>query len=201
VDVITQLPRRRGGRPQTTSQFPHSQLDQQPDDAALLADLADRALGLDGVLERPSIISVPGARGLFLTEGRSAGPKVAFIRGREFAHFHPGPDWSLHLVLPDSTAELAIERGWAELHLIARTSALPGSVVMVYAPRDAGEAEAVWTLLQVSHAFASGAFGPGDRPIEVDWTASSGSVDVVLGTPPARPVEGCPTLVGDGLCP
>lgn len=155
MDVITALPRRRGGRPRTTSDFPHSQLDQQPDDGTLLAALADRARVLDGVVGRPSIISVPGARALFLADDHPAGPDVAFIRGREFAHFHPAPDWSLHLALPDSTADLAIERGWAELHLVARTPQLPGSVVMVYAPRDAGEAEVVWNLLEASHAFAA----------------------------------------------
>lgn len=155
MDVATALPRRRGGRPRTTSEFPHSQLDQQPGDGALLADLARRAFELEGVVERPSIVSVPGARALALADDCAVGPDVAFIRGREFAHFHPGPDWSLHLALPDSTADLAIERGWAELHLIARTEELPGSVVMLYAPRDAAEAEVLWTLLRASHAFAS----------------------------------------------
>lgn len=155
MDVATDLPRRRGGRPRTTSEFPHSQLDQQPDDPDPLSLLAERAFGLEGVVERPSNVSVPGARALVLAEDRPSGPPVAFIRGREFAHFHPGPDWSLHLALADSTADLAIERGWAELHLIARTEAFPGSVVMVYAPRDAAEAEVVWTLLQASHVFAS----------------------------------------------
>jgi hypothetical protein len=154
MDVTTALPRRRGGRPQTTSKFPHSQIDQQPDDPALLDELAQRALGLDGVIAGPSIISVPGARALFLAEDRPAGPATAFIRGREFAHFHPGPDWSLHMALPDSMADLAIDHGWAELHLIARTPAFPGSVVMVYAPRDRGEAEVVWSLLRAAREFA-----------------------------------------------
>ena len=155
MDVATDLPRRRGGRPKTTSEFPHSQLDQQPDDPNPLRLLAERAFGLEGVVERPSNVSVPGARALVLAEGRPPGPPVAFIRGREFAHFHPGPDRSLHLALADSTADLAIERGWAELHLIARTEEFPGSVVMVYAPRDAAEADVAWTLLQASLAFAS----------------------------------------------
>lgn len=155
MDVATELPRRRGGRPRTTSNFPHSQIDQQPDDPDALSLLAERAFGLDGVVERRSNVSVPGARALVLAEDRPSGPPLAFIRGREFAHFHPGPDRSLHLALLDSTADLAIERGWAELHLIARTEELPGSVVMVYAPRDAAEADVVWTLLKASHAFAS----------------------------------------------
>lgn len=155
MDVAVELPRRRGARPRTTSAFPHSQLDQQPEDPRLIDRLADRAFGLHGVVERPSSISVPGARALVLADDRAAGPDAAFIRGREFAHFHPGPDWSLHLMLPASTADVAIEAGWAELHLVARTRDFPGSAVMVYAPRDADEAEVVWTLLQASHAFAS----------------------------------------------
>lgn len=155
MDVVADLPRRRGDRPHTTSDFPHSQLDQQPAGGALLDELAQRAFALDGVVERPSVISVPGAKALVISDERPAGPDVAFIREREFAHFHPGPDWSLHLALPDATADLAIARGWAELHLVARTAEFPGSVVMVYAPRDADEAEAVWTLLRASHEFAT----------------------------------------------
>ncbi len=155
MDVITQLPRRRGDRPTTTSTFPHRQLDQQPDDPTVRDALARRAFALEGVVERDSIISVPGAKALVLADERLAGPDDAFIRGREFAHFHPDPDWSLHLALPDLVADVAIDRGWAELHLIARTEELPGSVVLVYAPRDGDEAEAVWTLLRASHEFAT----------------------------------------------
>lgn len=155
MDVITDLPQRRGVRPTTTSSFPHSQLDQQPDDQRVHDELIQRAFALDGVHERDSAISVPGARALVLDDDLPAGPDAAFLRGREFAHFHPRPDWSLHVALPDATADLAIERGWAELHLIARTEQLPGSVVMVYAPRDYEEAEIVLTLLQASRNFAA----------------------------------------------
>lgn len=154
MDVIADLPTRPGGRPRTSTDFPHSQLDQQPDDPGLLAGLRARATALDGVVEAPSGISVPGARALVLEGDRGAGPAGAFLCDREFAHFHPGPDWSLHVALPDDVADRAIERGWAELHLIARTEELPGSVVMLYAPRDVAEVEVVWTLLQASHAFA-----------------------------------------------
>ncbi len=157
MDVALELPERRGARPQTTDEFPHSQIDQQPADPALLDELLEQACALEGVVAGPSIISVPGARALFLAEDRAAGPSAAFIREREFAHFHPDPDWSLHLALPDATADVAIERGWAELHLVSRTEQLPGSVVLVYAPRDAEEAEVVWTLLRASHAFAGAA--------------------------------------------
>lgn len=154
MDVAIDLPKRPGPRPLTTREFPHSQLDQQPSDPAPLEELLLRALSLPHVIERPSLISVPGARGLFIDEQVAVGPPLAFLRDREFAHFHPGPDWSLHLALPDATADTAIASGWAELHLIARTQQLPGSVVMAYAPRDAAEVDAVWTLLRASYEFA-----------------------------------------------
>ncbi len=157
MDVITDLPQRRGARPTTTTTFPHSQLDQQPEDPAILDELATRAFALERVEEQASVVSVPGARALVAAAGEPSGPPAAFIRQREFAHFHPGPDWSLHLALPDDAADVAIERGWAELHLIARTDDLPGSVVMAYAPRDREEADVVWALLQAAHAFATGA--------------------------------------------
>lgn len=157
MDVITDLPPRRGEPPTTTTAFPHSQLDQQPGNSSVHDELAEWAFSLDGVVERDSIISVEGARALVLVEDQPAGPAAAFIVGREFAHFHPGPDWSLHVALPDTTADFAIERGWAELHLIARTEEFPGSVVLVYAPRDRDEADVVRRLLQASHAFARAA--------------------------------------------
>ncbi len=156
MDVATELTWRKGPRPQTTATFPHSQVDQQPDDPGLLVGLAHRAFALPGVVERPSCVSVPGARALVLANDLIVGPTTAFIAQREFAHFHPGPDWSLHVALPDATADLAIERGWAELHLIARTEELPGSVVLLYAPRDHDEVDALWALLQASHEYAAG---------------------------------------------
>jgi hypothetical protein len=155
VDVMAGLPRRQGERPTTTSTFPHSQLDQQPAGETVHDALVRRAFALDGVIERASGISVPGARALVLEEDRPGGPAEAFLVGREFAHFHPGPDWSLHLALPPEVADHAIDRGWAELHLIARTDELPGSVVLVYAPRDDDEAEVVWALLRASRDFAA----------------------------------------------
>src|SRR5438876_3005095 len=54
------LPARPGERPRTTPTNPHTQLDQQPLDAAVVEELARRIFALPGVVERPSGISVPG---------------------------------------------------------------------------------------------------------------------------------------------
>jgi hypothetical protein len=108
------------------------------------------------VEERPSAISVPGARALWLRDEVPAGPQDAFMIGREFAHIHPLPDGSLHAALPPELAEEAIEKGWAEQHPVARMGYIPPNVVMIYAPRNAREIEIVAGLVTESYRYAGG---------------------------------------------
>jgi hypothetical protein len=154
------LPLRSSARPRTTPTNPHTQLDQQPTDPAIVKQLADRAFALPAVEERPSAISVPGARALWLREGVPAGPQEAFMIGREFAHLHPAPDVSLHLTLPPEWVDLVLAQSWGELHPMATRGLIPATTVMVYAPRNADELEVVTRILRVSHHFAG---GPGQR--------------------------------------
>lgn len=153
------LPPREGPRPLTTPSNPHTQLDQQP--AAADAERLRRALAIlifawPDVEERPSAISVPGARALWLADSAACGPREAFLVGREFAHLHPGPDWSLHAALPPALGQEAIDRGWAEIHPMARIGLIPSTVVMIYAPRDDREVEIVGGLIRAAHACARG---------------------------------------------
>jgi hypothetical protein len=150
------LPVRRGPRPQTTPTNPHTQLDQQPAEAAIVKQLADWSFALPDVEERPSAISVSGARALWLREGVLAGPREAFMIGREFAHLHPAPDFSLHLTLPPEWVTQVLDQGWGELHPVARLGLIPPATVMIYAPRDAQELDVVTRILHVSYQFASG---------------------------------------------
>ena len=152
---MTELPRRQGPRPATTPTNPHTQLDQQPGDSRQRQRLATALFGLPGVIERPSRISVPGARALWLEEG-AAGPPEAFMVGVEFAHLHPGRDQSLHAMLPPELVDEAVETGWAEVHPVARRGLIPPNAVMLYAPRDDEEREVVEDLVRASHAFARG---------------------------------------------
>lgn len=152
---MDELPARAAPRPATTASNPHMQLDQNALPA--LADaLARRAFDLPDVEERPSRVSVPGARALCLTPQAANGPREAFLIGREFAHFHPPPDGSLHLVLPPRDAVDAIVAGWAERHPLAASGVIPDTVVMVYGPRDEREIEIVWSILLTSYGFARG---------------------------------------------
>ena len=75
---------------------------------------------------------------------------------REFAHLHPPPDQSLHMMLPPVLAVEAIDAGWAEQHPVARRGLIPANAVMVYAPRDDAERAVVEQLVRASHAFARG---------------------------------------------
>jgi phospholipase/carboxylesterase len=62
-------------------------------------------------------------------------------------------------MLPLSIASDAIDKGWAELHPVARRGAGPPTLVMLYGPRDEAELEVVWRLVQTSYAFARGEVG------------------------------------------
>jgi hypothetical protein len=149
------LPKRGGPRPRTTPTNPHTQLEQNPE-REVVEELARRVFALPGVEERPSAISVPGARALWLREDVPAGPREAFMIGREFAHIHPMPDGSLHAALPPEVAQEAVEKGWAEQHPVARMGYIPQNVVMIYAPRDVREIEVVAGLVEEAYRYAAG---------------------------------------------
>jgi hypothetical protein len=149
------LPERSGYRPRTTPTNPHTQLEQNPEDA-VVHELARKVFALADVEERPSAISVPGARALWLRDAVPTGPQEAFMIGREFAHIHPMPDGSLHAALPPELAEEAIEKGWAEQHPVARMGYISPNVVMIYAPRNAEEIEIVAGLVEESYRYAGG---------------------------------------------
>ena len=148
------LPPRAGDRPRTTPTNPHTQLDQQPTDLHWVEELARRVFELPGVLEEPSRISVPGAQAMILAPGEPTGPPEAFLIEREFAHFHPGPDHSLHAMLPTETASAAVDAGWAEPHPAALRGVIPPTAVMLYAPRDEAELDVIESLVRASYAFA-----------------------------------------------
>ena len=146
----TPLPTRPGRRPRTTTSNPHTQLDQQPADPSIREQLAARLFALPGVAERPSAISVPGARALTLRKPDPQSPM--FMVGSEFAHLHPAPDFSLHAALPRDLMVEAIEAGWAEPHPIARLGLIPDTIVMLYAPRDENELDVEAGLVTATQA-------------------------------------------------
>lgn len=148
------LPFRGGSRPEASTQIPHRQMDQQPDDRRHLDAVLAEALTWPGVVEEPSGVSVEGARALVLDGHTPVGPPEAFMVGREFCHGHAQGDFSLHACLPPTLATQAERMGWAEPHFLVRTGQLPATVVMLYAPRDDAESAVVTGLVRASYDFA-----------------------------------------------
>ena len=152
---VWDLPQRAGPKPRTTATNPHQQVDQNAPPPMQEA-LFQKAQGLPGVLVRPSMISVKGARAFWLPPALALGPPEAFMIGEEFAHLHPPYDGSLHMRLPFGAIEEVLVKGWGELHPSAPQGFAPGKTVMVFGARDEAELEIVWQILQQSYDFATG---------------------------------------------
>jgi hypothetical protein len=150
-----QLPARSGRRPETTSTNPHQQLAQTAP-PKIQEELWRRMTGLEGVRTGRSGISLPESRAVHLDPGLARGPRKAFLVGTEFAHLHGAADGSLHVTLPPAVAGEAIDKGWGELHPMARQGLAPTTLVMLYGPRNELELETIWMLVETSYAFARG---------------------------------------------
>ena len=146
------LPRRKGPRPATNPEPPHSQISQNSP-PELQDELFDLAKALPGVTIGRSFVSVPGSRAFHLDRELAKGPIEAFQAKTEFAHLHPVHDGSLHLSLPPDLTQAAIDHGWGEHHPLA-----PGAV-MIFGPRDQAELEVVWQLVRASYRWARGSEG------------------------------------------
>jgi len=146
------LPHRLTPRPQTSKGMPHAQFGVMAD-PAVDRELRRRAYALPGVVDRPTVISVMGARALWLADDVDLLRPKSILRGREFAHIHP--DGSLHATLPPQRAREAIEAGWAEPHPIAEQLGMPG-LVMLYTPRSMEELDVVVALVVDSYNFVTG---------------------------------------------
>lgn len=152
---LTSLPQRAGDAPTTNPAMPHMQVSQNaPGD--LQEQLFERASALPGVIVARSHVSVPGARAFHLDDAHARGPREAFMVGTEFAHLHPPHDGSLHLVLPEEDARGVIALGWGEFHPLVEQGVMPATNLMVFGPRDPGELEVVWQVVQASYANAAG---------------------------------------------
>lgn len=151
---VRPLPSRPGPRPQTTPWAPHVQQDQNASQA-MQTLLVQRVFGLATVEERPTTVSAPGARAIWLRDDVPPGPRDAFLSNREVGHFHPW-DGSLHIALPPELAGEAVKAGWAEVHPVVRAGMAPDHVVMLYGPRDEGEVQVLFELVSAAVARAAG---------------------------------------------
>ncbi len=146
------LPLRKRPRPSTHQGMPHAQIGVSPV-PEVHAELFLRCYALPYVQNRPTVISVPGARALWLREDLPLAHPEAIAAGREFAHIHP--DGSLHISLPPERAREAMEKGWAEPHPIAHYLGNEG-MVMLYTPLDEVELDIIFGLILDSYNFVTG---------------------------------------------
>lgn len=116
--------------------------------------MRERFLALPDTVVGGSLISVPGAVGLFLPESQPCNCD-AFFKGREFAHIHPPHDGSFHMILSEVDCAHVLEQGWGELHPLAAEGRIQPTVTLIYAPRDDDEIGIVLAIAAASHRYAT----------------------------------------------
>ncbi len=147
------LPQRSGARTQTSGRVPHVQIGVEPV-PAVNDELLRRAFALPDVENRPTIVSLPGTRGMWLSDGVPLAHPEGIVSGREFAHIHP--DGSLHAPLPFERALEAVEKGWAERHPWADQQAGWEGLVMLFTPQSMAELDVIFQLIVESYNHVTG---------------------------------------------
>ncbi len=147
------LPKRSGAQTKTSGTVPHVQIGVEPV-AAVNEELIRRAFLLPGVEERPTIVSLPGAQGMWLGDDVPVVNPQVIVNGREFAHIHP--DGSLHAPLPFERAMEVTEKGWGERHPWATDRDGWDGFVMLYTPLTMEELEVTFQLIVESYNHVTG---------------------------------------------
>ncbi|WP_420632247.1 luciferase family protein [Candidatus Leptofilum sp.] len=147
------LPERSGARTQTSGTVPHVQIGVVSIEA-INEELSRRAFSLPGVENRPTIVSLPGARGMWLSDDIDLAHPEVIVSGREFAHIHP--DGSLHAPLPYERALEVAEKGWGERHPWADEREGWDGFVMLFTPLNIAELDITFQLIVESYNHVTG---------------------------------------------
>ncbi|NNL48984.1 MAG: phospholipase [Acidimicrobiia bacterium] len=148
------LPERVGPRRVTTGSVPHIQIDAEPI-AEVDAELRRRAFQLPGVEDRPSNRSLPGARGLVLSDDVDLARPDVIAGSREFGHIHP--DGSLHVWLPVERATEVDQTKWGELHPWVDRDGFWEGVAIIYTPETLDEVDITIGIIVDAYNFITGA--------------------------------------------
>ena len=150
---LAPLPQRLGEPIRTTGTVPHQQIGIEP-----IPELNDTlyrwVYSLPDVEQQPTIVSLPGADGIWILEGVHIEQPQAIVNGREFAHIHP--DGSLHAPLPYERALEAVEMGWVERHPWADERDGWEGFVMIFTPQSEADLEIVFQLTVESFNYVTG---------------------------------------------
>jgi len=120
---------REGPRVRTSGSVPHVQIGVEAN-AEINDALFKLAFALPGIEKHPTIVSLPGAIGMWLEKSIPVEHPNAIVRGREFAHIHT--DGSLHAPLPLKRALEVEKKGWGERHPWANRNKGWEGLVMLY---------------------------------------------------------------------
>lgn len=153
VSMVQPLPERSGPRTKTTGTVPHTQIGVEPV-PEVNDELYRLAFALPGVENRPTIVSLPGATGMWLDDGIPVVHPEAIVNGREFAHIHP--DGSLHAPLPYERALEVNATGWGERHPWADQRDGWEGLVMLYTPQSYEELHVIFQLIVESYNYVTG---------------------------------------------
>ncbi|WP_420630366.1 luciferase family protein [Candidatus Leptofilum sp.] len=151
--IVSPLPERSGPRTQTSGTIPHVQIDVEPI-TAVNNELYRLAFSLPGVEDRPTIVSLPGAQGMWLSDDLALAHPEVIVSGREFAHIHP--DGSLHAPLPYERALEVAEKGWGERHPWADEREGWEGLVMLFTPQSVEELDIIFQLIVESYNHVTG---------------------------------------------
>jgi len=152
----TPLPERQGPRVQTTGSVPHEQIGVSSN-AQINDELFKLAFALQG-LEKRTIVSLPGATGMWLEKNLPVEHPKAIVRGREFAHIHT--DGSLHAPLPLKRALELEKKGWGERHPWADRNEGWEGLVMLYSATNDEQLQTLIQLITESYNYVTGQNSP-----------------------------------------
>lgn len=151
------LPEREGPRIKTSGSVPHVQIGEKPN-TEINAALFKRAFTLPELEKHPTIVSLPGAIGMWLEKNVPVEHPKAIVRGREFAHIHT--DGSLHAPLPLKRALELEKKGWGERHPWADRNEGWEGLVMLYSASTNEELQILIQLITESYNYVTGRNSP-----------------------------------------
>ena len=155
-NIKLELKQRPGDAPSTTEHVPHEQLDQNSS-RDIYNKFAAWLFSLEHVVEKPSGISLPGAREACVSASYENPNPKAFLVGKEFTHIHPLPlGGSQHLILPNEEANEVVDKGWGIVHPLNDQFTMGEShfLLLIFAPRDKEDLEIIKTITERSYLYA-----------------------------------------------
>ncbi len=119
------LPYRTSPIPLTTDRVPHVQISVEPD-PEMSAELLRRVSKIADVEIHDTVVSLPGAKGFWISEDVKLTRPDVIVGGREFAHLHP--DGSLHASLSPELATQGRRRWLGDPPPLSQTKTRLGGI-------------------------------------------------------------------------